>query len=82
MGVRKESFLQKWSLKGIIFFNSIIFWLWKYTFGTFWGLEAMSIHKIQQFHLTTVFTKYNAIPYISKSKGVNASNLSCEKAFV
>ena len=29
-------------------------WLWKYNFGTFWGLGAMSIYKIQQFHLSTV----------------------------
>ena len=26
-------------------------WLWKYNFGTFWGPGAMSIYKIQQFHL-------------------------------
>ena len=29
-------------------------WLWKYSFGTFWGPRAMSIYKIQQFHLNAV----------------------------
>ena len=42
----------------MIFFYSIIFyiekWLWKYNFGTFWGPGTMSIHKIQQFHLTAL----------------------------
>jgi hypothetical protein len=64
LSLEKKVFFKKWSPKLIFldenFFEKIrlIFdienWLWKYNFGTFWGTGAMSIYKIQQFHLNTV----------------------------
>ena len=63
--LEKNVCYKKWFPK-LIFLNVIFFfekiplildienWLWKYNFATFWGSVAMSIYKIQQFHLNTV----------------------------
>ena len=59
-GLQKLGLILESILRWNFFFEKIrlIFdienWLWKYNFGTFWGPAAMSIHKIQQFHLNAV----------------------------
>ena len=50
----KLIFLDEFFFEKIRLIFDIENWLWKYNFGTFWGPGAMSIYKIQQFHLNTV----------------------------